>query len=130
MHSRSLVLATFLRKGLAPLAFASVLASAPVAGATSLTLGLYEEYSGGQTPAGPPPFVTATFEDSAPGHVQLTLSASNLVGREIVGRWLFNVDPVLDPTQLTFTAVNNSASVPNSIDTGSDAFMAAGGGYF
>src|SRR5262245_44828685 len=60
---------------------------------------------------------------------ELTLT-SNLVAREIVGLWLFNFDPALDPTQLTFAVVGTPGSVPNSIDTGIDAFMAAGGGRY
>jgi hypothetical protein len=116
---------------LAALAFGALLGIGPDAGAAMLTFDLGVEYSGGQQPAGT---FTATFDDSfgGPNTVRLTLSATGPVGseRESVGLWLFNFDPDLDPTQLTFDAVDDTASVPNSITTGVDEFKAAGGGLF
>ena len=104
----------------------------PVAGAATLTLGLNFEFSGGTTPAGTPPFLTATFDDSVggPNDVRLSMSSSGLVGAESVGFWWFNFDPALDASQLVFTAVNNSASVPNSVAGGVDTFMVDGSGMY
>jgi len=62
--------------------------------------------------------------------VRLTLSTSGLVDAETVAFWYFNFDPALDPTQITFTAVNNADSIPNSITGGADAFMADGSGMY
>ena len=120
------------RSWLAGVACALVLGLGPVAGAATLTLGLDFEFSGGTTPAGSPPYVTATFDDSfgGPNDVRLTLSTSGLVGAESVSFWWFNFDPTLDASQLVFTAVNNAASVPNSVAGGNDAFMSDGSGSY
>ena len=117
---------------LAAVASALALGSAPVAGAATLTLELGVLFGTGTTPEGTPPFLTATFDDSfgGPNDIRLTLSASGLVDAESVALWYFNFDPTLDPTQLAFTAVNNAASVPNSISTGVNAFMADGDGNY
>lgn len=107
----------------------------PAANAALLTLGLDIEFSGGVAPSGSTPWTTATFDDSfgGPNTVRLTLSTANLTGGasgESVAEWYFNFDPALDPTLLSFTPVSNSASVPNSILTGVNAFMADGDGKF
>jgi hypothetical protein len=102
------------------------------AGAATLTFELGIEFSGADTPEGTPPFVTATFDDSAggPNDVRLTMSTGGLVDAESVANWFFNFNPALDPTQITFTAVNNAASVPNAIQKGVNAFLADGDGHF
>jgi hypothetical protein len=112
----------------------SVLLAFPAA-ATTLSMGLDVEFSGGVAPAGMSPWIKATFDDSVGGSndVRLTLTANHLTGGasgESIGLWLFNFDPTLDPTLLTFTVVNNSASVPNGIATGVDAFQADGDGKY
>jgi len=110
----------------------AILGFAPGAGAATITLDLSVLFGTGTTPEGTPPFLTATFDDSVggPNDVRLTMSASGLVDEESVALWFFNFNPALDPTQITFTAVNNAASVPNSISTGVNAFMADGDGNY
>ncbi len=113
----------------------SSLVSAAAASSATLTLGLSIEFSGGVAPAGATPWLVAEFDDSfgGPNTVRLTLSAPNLTGGasgESVEVWMFNFDPALDPTLLTFTAVSNGDSVPNAISSGVDAFMADGDGRF
>ena len=112
------------------------------AGAATLTLGLDTEFSGATPPAsGTTPWVTATFDDSfgGPNTVRLTMTADNLTGGgggENLELFHFNFDPSLDPTALTFSAVDNSASNPenglgdNGIFTGVNAFMANGDGNY
>jgi hypothetical protein len=114
------------------LAISSVLLSASAVRATTLTFGLDIPFGGADQPAGTAPWITATFDDSVGGanSVRLTLSASNLVSEESVSDWLFNFDPGLDPTLLTFTVVDNAAAVPNAIDTGVDSFKANGDGRY
>jgi hypothetical protein len=119
------------------LAFLALLIFAPASSlAASITFGLDTEFSGGVAPAsGITPWVTATFDDSygGPNTVRVTMSAPNLTGGqggEAIGKFYFNFDPLLDPTQLTFTVVDNSASIPNSIGTGVNLFMADGDGNF
>lgn len=102
--------------------------------ATSLTFDLNFEFSGATPPAGTPPWLRATFDDTLDGAgangVRLTMTALNLTNVEFISEWSFNFDPSLNPTLLTFTAVNNAASVPNSISTGVNAFQADGDGNF
>jgi len=99
--------------------------------ATTITFGLDVEFSDGASPEGSTPWVEATFDDSFgdANTVRLTMSATNLVDQESATEWLFNFDPNLDPTQLSFTAVDNSDSIP-LILTGVDAFKADGDGLY
>lgn len=100
------------------------------ASAATLTYGLDYEFSGATPPAGTAPWITATFDDSFGGAntVRLTMSASNLVGSEFVDDWLFNFNPTLDPTLLSFNWI--SGQTANSVSTGVDAFKADGDGDF
>lgn len=109
-----------------------LLLTTSLANASTLTIGLDIEFSGATAPSGPTPWLVAEFDDSFgdANTVRLTLTAPNLSGQESVVLWYFNFDPSLDPTFLTFTVVDNSASVPNAILTGRDAFMADGDGRF
>lgn len=118
--------------GFVGLAWAIVFAFCPLSSAGIVTHELDYEFSGATAPAGSTPWLEATFDDSFGGAntVRLTMEAVNLVGTEYVSEWLFNFDPTLDPTQLTFAVVDNSDSVPNSISTGVNAFAADGDGYF
>ena len=71
-----------------------VVLQVPPAGAVQYQLNL--EYSGGTSPAGPAPWLTATLEDVASGvlnTVQLTLSASGLSANEFISSWYFNFNP-------------------------------------
>jgi hypothetical protein len=109
------------------------------AAATTLTLGLDVEFSGATPPAsGTTPWVTATFDDSFGGAntVRLTMTAGNLTGNENIELFYFNFDPGLNPLDLTFTAIDNSASNPengkgdNGIFTGVNGYMANGDGSY
>lgn len=86
----------------------------------------------GTSPAGTSPWMTATFDDSFgdASTVRLTISANNLVGTESATHVYFNFDPTLDPTLLSFAAIDNSAAVPNSILTGVNLFQANGDGLY
>ena len=87
------------------------------AAGTTLTLGLDVEFSGATPPAsGTTPWVTATFDDSFGGAntVRLTMTAGNLTGNENIELFYFNFDPGLNPLDLTFTAIDNSASNPEN----------------
>ena len=100
--------------------------------AATMTFGLDYEFSGTTPPAGTAPWITATFDDSYGGNntVRLTMDTSNLVGVEFVGDWRFNFDDALTVTDLTFTSVDTSDSVPTSISKGQNAYKADGDGYF
>src|SRR5437870_2182321 len=62
----------------------------------------------GVAPAGPTPWLTATFSDSGANSVQLTLSAPGLTGNEFVGQWYFNLNPLLNPASLAFAEIGSS----------------------
>ncbi len=105
------------------------------AAAATLTLGLDVEFSGATPPAsGTTPWVTATFDDSFGGAntVRLTMTAGNLTGNENIGLFYFNFDPGLNPLDLIFAAIDNSASNPengkgdNGIFTGVNGYAANG----
>jgi hypothetical protein len=98
--------------------------------ATTITLDLDLEFSGGTPPNGATPWITATIDDSlgGPNGVRLTMSAINLVGNEFIDDWYFNLDPALDPTLLSFSYVGGQAA--NNINIGVNAFQADGDGKF
>ncbi|MBW7905396.1 MAG: hypothetical protein LC135_02770 [Phycisphaerae bacterium] len=108
------------------------LAAAAAAQAAILTFELSVEFSGATPPAGAAPWLTATFDDGgSPGSVDLTLATTNLVSNEFVFRWMFNLDPVLDPTSLSFSAPSKTGAFTDPvINTGVDSFMADGDGKF
>jgi hypothetical protein len=118
------------------LAVASLLSMTSLASATTLTFGLDFEFSGASAPVSPTtPWVTITLDDSfgGPNTVRLTVEATNLTGGtrgENIAGFYLNFDPVLDPTLLSFAVVDNSASTPNAINTGVNAFQADGDGLF
>ncbi len=96
--------------------------------AAVVTLDLNVVFTGG-TPAGPAPYISATFDDSiGGGQVRLTMSALNLASSEFVTQWLFNLDPSLDADLLTFTQVSSDAVV-DSAAGGNDAFHTASNNF-
>lgn len=58
----------------------------------------------GVPPAGAAPWLSATFVDTSPDHVELTLSVSSgLAIGEFVSKWYFNLDPAKNASNLVFT---------------------------
>ena len=117
---------------LAALAFATTLwAFGPASTRASITLELDDEFSGATDPAGATPWLTATFDDSiGGGAVRLTMSTLGLVGSEFIPAWYFNLDPLLTPTALLFSAVDTADVDSVGISLGVNAFKADGDGYF
>ena len=108
---------------------------APGAHATSVTYGMDTEFSGGTAPSGPVPWVTVTIDDSFGGAntVRVTLTGENLTGGQAgegIGGVYLNFDPVLDPTMLSFTAVDVTDSMPNAVTGATNAYKADGDGFF
>lgn len=100
--------------------------------AAMVVQGLDFEYSGGTPPAGAAPWVRATFDDGGgSGSVTMKLDALNLTGSEFVSKWLFNLDPALDPALLNFSVQSSTGAfaTPSAL-TGIDAFGAAGNTKF
>ena len=112
----------------------------PAATATAATLTyeldvLFAETASGDEPAGPAPWVTITLDDSVGNArtVRITMEGSGLTGGasgESIAQIYMNFDPLLDPTLITFAAVDNAASVPNGIFTGTNCFQADGDGNY
>jgi len=87
-------------------------------------------YSGASPASTSQPWVEAVFEDVSPGTVSLSISNPNLTGSENVGNMYFNLNPNLNPLDLTFTADGGSGGfVAPTISTGTDNFKAGGGKY-
>lgn len=107
------------------------LVSLATSASAALTINLDKEFSGATDPASPLPWLTAKFE-SAVGGVNLTLTSS-LTGSEFVDEWAFNLNPALNPDNLTFSFLSSSKvgtwTAP-AIDTGVNDFKADGAGYF
>jgi hypothetical protein len=98
--------------------------------ASALTFQLNTEFSGGRAPAGPPPWLTATFTDTAFDTVHVTLSASGLTGSENVSEWDFNVTDSFVGT-LNFTNETKGGTFDSpTILQGLDAFQADGDGKY
>ena len=104
------------------------------AGAAMLSFEYSHEFSGATSPAGPAPWLTATFDDGAsPGVVRLTLATTGLVANEFVSCWAFNLAPALDPADLSIAlnpALGSGAFALPAVFQGANAFRADGGGKY
>ena len=109
-------------------ALAMTLALVPAASAT-LTFYYCEEFSGATPPAGPGPWLSASFTNTGVNTVQLVMSAGGLVGTEFVDDWLFNLDPLLSAGDLSFAFVSGG-STANAVNLGTNAFQADGDGLY
>ena len=109
-----------------------VLAVSTAANATVLTYDLSVEFSGATPPAGASPWLRAVFDDGgSPGSVTMKLSTPNLTAVEFVSKWYFNLDPLLDPTALIFSAPTKTGSFTDpTINLAVDAFKADGDGKY
>lgn len=96
-----------------------------------VTLGASIEISGGASPVGTPPWVTAAFDDNnSQGTVTLVLSNPNLTGSEFVSSWYLNLDPSLNPNDLQFGSFSKTGSFTDpTITTSADTYKADGDGY-
>jgi hypothetical protein len=102
------------------LAFLAVIAALSVifvsstqAGMVSFNMGAMFSWTG--TPTYAPPWLNAKFVDVSPGQVELTISAIGLgLGEKIDGVYL-NLDPVLNPFQLAFSAPTKTGTFANPI---------------
>ncbi|MBW2417093.1 MAG: PEP-CTERM sorting domain-containing protein [Deltaproteobacteria bacterium] len=112
-----------------------VLAFAGSAGATTVTFELNFEFSGATAPEGTAPWSTITIDDTADAgganSVRVSMTNTNLTDAEYVSELTLNLNPLLDPTDLSFTAIDTSA-VDDNVDfaTGVDDFQADGDGKF
>lgn len=101
------------------------------ASATQVVFDFNIEFSNGTPPAGPAPWLKATFDDfGGVGTVQLTMEASGLTGREFVGSWYFNFDPTLNAASYLPSPTPNPNVNWDLIGAGNNAFKADGDGFY
>lgn len=82
------------------------LACLPGTAAASVVTFEYTEVFTGDTPSGDRPWLRATFSDGPEADkVRLRLEAGGLSRGEFVSKWLFNLDPALDPDDLSIARV-------------------------
>jgi len=86
----------------------------------------------GMSPGGTTPYLTAIFDDSYgdANTVRVFIDVLNLDSTSSITHMYFNFDPSLSPGSLTFTAINNADSVPNSVTGNADAYKADGDGLY
>jgi len=87
----------------------------------------------GDTPAdgAPDPWLTAIFDDGgSAGSVTLSVTVGGSVGIAEITELYFNLDPILNPTDLSINYVGGSGPAPLSINQGVDAYKADGDGLY
>lgn len=111
---------------------AALLLQCGVSGAAHIAFNLTTEYSGATPPVGAAPWLRVEFDDGgSPGSVTMTMTATNLTGTEFVTDWRLNLDPLLDATDLVFSAPTKTGTFANPvITTGTDFTMAPGDGKY
>ena len=109
-----------------------LLTSSAQAAVVEWGLGTHMEFSEGVPPEGPPPWLAFKFDDhDSAGTVDLELQASGLIDQEFVFEWSFNLDPLLDPTELDFDLTLKAGTFSDAtVNTGINAFRADGDGYY
>lgn len=91
------------------------------------------EFSGATTPAGPAPWLIATFSDAGTDKVKLTMDASPLAADNagsFVGAWYFNFTPEGDVDDLVFTWDATSDTEAGSVGHIANNFKADGDGKY
>jgi hypothetical protein len=104
-----------------------------VVGASTLTFNFTIQFSGGQSPGGPAPWVTATFDDTTASSgydVRLTLTTVGLTGDEFITETDFNINPVINPLNVTALEISDPNGALVGVDFGNDAFKADGDGFY
>jgi hypothetical protein len=106
---------------------AMVFLAAVPAGAATVSFELDFEYTGGDDPAGPPPWLVADFVDTGLNEVKMSINTFGLVDEEFVSSWFFNLDPELNAEFLSFRFVRESSTgLPATVSRGNDSQNAAG----
>jgi len=122
----------------------ALLCAAGAARASTVTYDFNTEFSGGQAPAGPSPWIIATFTDltggAHAGSVQLTISTAATIAAASISEIDFNIDPALTGQlgagtgtgNLQFTSGNGGAGTisASTITAREDGFKADGDGRY
>jgi hypothetical protein len=108
---------------------AVLLSASTWAGDFQLNFG--EAFSGTAPSSAATPWVTALFQDVAPGTVRLTISNVNLTATENVDEFYLNLNPSMNPTLLAFASAGASGAFDTpTISKGVNGFKADGDGYY
>lgn len=102
---------------------------------TGTTYNLSQTYGADSVaPAGSKPWLTlttTTLSGANAGKVQLEFYASGLTGPEYVDEWYLNIDPAINPTNLSFgSAVKTGSFSLPTINLGTDSYKAGPDGRF
>jgi hypothetical protein len=115
-----------------------LLGTAPAYAAT-VVLSYDQEFSGGQAPAGGTPWMVSTFSASPTTYtiggttydaVRLTIDLSMLQSGAFISETDFNVNPSLNPANLSFHFVSGNANANIAPSLATDGFKAGGDGYY
>jgi hypothetical protein len=74
------------------------------------------------------PSLTALFQDTVPGQVQLTIDALALNGNNSINSICFNFNPTFDAKGLTFTQTGSVGGVSGLVSSANDSYKVGGGG--
>lgn len=109
-----------------------LLSSSAQAAVLTFGLGLHMEYSEGVPPEGPPPWLAFELDDhDTGGTVDLAIHANGLIDQEFVFEWLFNLDPALNPADLSFNLDIKAGTFSDpTVNLGINGFRAGGDGYY
>ena len=91
----------------------------------------YLEFSGA-APSGPGPWLSVVFDDDGTaGSLDFTLEAVGLTGTEFLSKLYFNLDPSLDPCDLSFSGLTKTGQFDDpKFSTGADKWNVAGSGRY
>ena len=95
---------------------------------------VYEPYAAfsGASPSGPGPWLRIVFDDhGTAGPLDFTLEAVGLTDPEFVSKLYFNLDPSLDPCDLSFSGLTKTGQFDDpKFSTGADKWNVAGSGRY
>jgi hypothetical protein len=98
--------------------------------ADTVTYDFNLEFSGGQAPAGPAPWITATFTQINSHDVRLVISTAGLTGNEDIKASYFNIVPALSSALSNLTFTYDSGVAATTVSATEDGFMADGDGLY
>ena len=106
---------------------------ASTSSAATITFEFAVQFSNSTQPGGPAPWLTASFNDATAGSgydVRGTFTASGLIGSEFISGMYFNLDPNINPLQVTANLVSQPPNTVEAIGLVPNAFQADGDGLY
>lgn len=115
------------------LSFGAALSVLTVAGAANAALVFDSaiEFSGATPPAGAAPWLRTTIANAGTDTVTIKFENINLVGTEFVSKMFLNLDPAMNPADLSFgSPVEVGTFALPTINKGTNLYKADGDGFF